>query len=71
VSIYDSSMCKTLGASQGAVNIGSSCAATSESGFLATHFKSTPAGGGCAQTPTTQPTPGKVSFTEPRTVCCN
>lgn len=71
VSVYDGSMCKTVGSSQGATGITGSCAATSDSGFSATHFKSTPATGGCAGTPTTPATPGgALTFTEQRTVCC-
>jgi hypothetical protein len=70
VSLYDGSMCKAVGSNHGAVNIGTGCAATSDSGFTGTHFKSTPAAGGCSQTPTTQPTPGKVTFADQRTVCC-
>jgi len=71
VSVYDGSMCKTNGAFQGAEGITASCAATSDSGFSATHFRSTPATGGCGGTPTTQPTPGgALTFTEQRTVCC-
>ena len=71
VSVYDGSMCKTNGVSQGATGITGACAATSDSGFTATHFKSTPAVGGCAGTPTTPATPGgALTFTEQRTVCC-
>ena len=70
VSLYDSSSCKTNGSFHGAVDISTGCAATSDTGFSATHFRSTPATGGCAAAPTTQPTPGTLAFTNARTVCC-
>jgi hypothetical protein len=70
VSVFDNGGCKTNGAMHGATGIASACAATSDSGFTASHFKSTAGSGGCAPTPTTQPAPGTLSFTNIRTVCC-
>jgi hypothetical protein len=70
VSVYDGVGCKTNGQSHGAVDIGSKCAATSDSNFTATHFKSTPPSGGCATAMKTPPVPGTLTFTDTRTVCC-
>ena len=70
VSLYDGSACKTNGSSHGAVGIASTCTATSDGSFNATHFKATPPTGGCAAMPTTQPTPGALTFADLRTVCC-
>lgn len=70
VSVYDGSMCKTTGQSHGATGIGTTCAATSDSSFTGTHFRSTPPTGGCGTTPTTPPTPGTIAFADARTICC-
>ena len=70
VSLYDGSNCKVVGSSHG-FDVASVCAATSDSNFTATHFKSSPPQGGCSNTtPTAQPTPGTLTFTDGRTVCC-
>lgn len=70
MSLYDGSMCKLVGASHGS-DVASVCAATSDSNFTATHFKSTPPQGGCSgTTPTAPATPGTLTFTDERTVCC-
>ena len=71
VSLYDNSMCKTVGNSKHADNIGGTCEDLApSSSFTATHFESTPPTGGCAA-PTTKATlSGAVTFTNERTVCC-
>lgn len=71
VSLYDAATCKTVGQNHGAVDIGSTCATTSDSSFTATHFRSTSVTGGGCGLPTAQAVPGgTLSFTDERTVCC-
>ncbi len=71
VSLYDNAMCKTVGNSRHADDIGATCDDLApSSSFTATHFKSTPPMGGCAA-PTAQGTvTGGLSFVGERTVCC-
>jgi hypothetical protein len=64
-------MCKTVGNSKHADDIGATCNDLApSSSFTATHFQSTPPTGGCAAPTAKGTVSGTASFTNERTVCC-
>lgn len=71
VSVYGNDGCKTNGNFDGAENIGAACATSQpDTGFTATHYKTTPPTGGCGTPATPATAAGGLSFTGERTVCC-
>jgi len=71
ISLFDNAMCKTVGMSRHADDIGATCNDLApSSSFTATHFESKAPTGGCAAPTANGTVTGTVSFTNERTVCC-